>query len=137
MPHRIQVTLSLLSFNMKTLTYFRDYYDSKQADQGFITFDLQADLAPLFNWNVKVTQQVPLANKQSNLLLDLIPISHIGKPTIKSNIRPHLQHLRSCSCTSAQSTQPQQLPTTQRWLFLMIISAFGFHLTWLLSYIPV
>merc|ERR1711885_71127 len=34
--------------------FCRDYYDSKQADQGFITFDLQADLAPLFNWNVKV-----------------------------------------------------------------------------------
>ena len=75
---------------MKTLGHYRDYYDSKQADQGFITFDLQADLAPLFNWNVKVTQQVTLANKQSNLLLDLMPISHIGKPTIKSNIRPHL-----------------------------------------------
>merc|ERR1712107_676314 len=36
------------------LTGSKDYYDSKQADQGFITFDLQADLAPLFNWNVKV-----------------------------------------------------------------------------------
>ena len=56
-----------MAFNIKTLAYFRDYYDSKQADQGFITFDLQADLAPLFNWNVKVTQQVTLANKQSNL----------------------------------------------------------------------
>jgi len=36
------------------LTGSKDYYDSKQADQGFITFDLEADLAPLFNWNVKV-----------------------------------------------------------------------------------
>lgn len=36
------------------LTGSRDYYDSAQSDQGFITFDLQADLAPLFNWNVKV-----------------------------------------------------------------------------------
>ena len=35
--------------------HYRDYYDSKQADQGFITFDLEADLAPLFNWNVKVS----------------------------------------------------------------------------------
>ena len=36
------------------LTGSRDYYDSAASDQGFITFDLQADLAPLFNWNVKV-----------------------------------------------------------------------------------
>jgi signal peptidase complex subunit 3 len=36
------------------LTGARDYYDSAQSDQGFITFDLQADLTPLFNWNVKV-----------------------------------------------------------------------------------
>ena len=74
MPHRIQVTLNLLSFNIKTLAYFRDYYDSKQADQGFITFDLQADLAPLFNWNVKVTNKSHWANKQSSLSSDLIPI---------------------------------------------------------------
>ena len=37
-----------------TQLFPRDYYDSAQSDQGFITFDLEADLAPLFNWNVKV-----------------------------------------------------------------------------------
>merc|ERR1711862_653243 len=31
----------------------RDYYDNKENDQGFINFDLKADLSPLFNWNVK------------------------------------------------------------------------------------
>jgi len=36
------------------LTGARDYYDSTQTDQGFVTFDLHADLSPLFNWNVKV-----------------------------------------------------------------------------------
>ena len=48
------------NMNMKAIKslnklHCRDYYDSKQADQGFITFDLEADLAPLFNWNVKVS----------------------------------------------------------------------------------
>jgi len=36
------------------LTGAKDYYDNAASDQGFITFDLQADLSPLFNWNVKV-----------------------------------------------------------------------------------
>ena len=35
------------------LTGDRDYYDNKENDQGFINFDLKADLSPLFNWNVK------------------------------------------------------------------------------------
>merc|ERR1711936_1315472 len=35
------------------LTGDRDYYDNKANDQGFINFDLKADLSPLFNWNVK------------------------------------------------------------------------------------
>merc|ERR1712142_285017 len=35
------------------LTGDRDYYDNKENDQGFINFDLKADLPPLFNWNVK------------------------------------------------------------------------------------
>ena len=35
------------------LTGDRDYYDNSGNDQAFINFDLQADLTPLFNWNVK------------------------------------------------------------------------------------
>merc|ERR1711971_653790 len=35
------------------LTGDRDYYDNSGNDQAFINFDLQADLSPLFNWNVK------------------------------------------------------------------------------------
>jgi len=36
------------------LTGARDYYDGSQNDQGFIDFDLNVDIQPLFNWNVKV-----------------------------------------------------------------------------------
>lgn len=36
------------------LTGQRDYYDASPNDQGFINLDLKVDLAPLFNWNVKV-----------------------------------------------------------------------------------
>merc|ERR1712141_335516 len=35
-------------------TFFLDYRASREKnDLGFLTFDLQADLTPLFNWNVK------------------------------------------------------------------------------------
>ena len=90
--HRLEIKTT-----KKNNFHCRDYYDSKQADQGFITFDLQADLAPLFNWNVKV----------GRLLLHFLKILLWPKISTSS---------RFCSCTSVLSTRPHQLHTIQRWL---------------------
>ena len=46
-----QITFFFFFFFSKNVP---DYTASKEkSDLGFITFDLQADLNPLFNWNVK------------------------------------------------------------------------------------
>lgn len=49
--HLAPVTINTAKAIVKNMP---DYFSSREKnDLGFITFDLQADLTPLFNWNVK------------------------------------------------------------------------------------